>query len=156
MEKFFLGRGPQKWVLPFFGILCHHSVWSPFLCKFRDVAEVISKGGGHDEGMSNVTKCSVTPKPAATSHTPKNPSSGATAVCKLRIPTAASGIRTKTAANHCNRNKSQDSSKVAIVDMQQNAKRQITNKSQEKILVRKLCVIFKIIFVQSGPCLWFM
>ena len=129
----------------------HHSY-----VNFVTFAEVISKGGGHDEVMSNVTKCSVTPKPAATSHTPKNSTSAATAVCKLRIRTAASGIRLKTAANNCNRNKSQDSSKVAIVDMQQNAKRQITNKSQEKILVRKLCVIFKITFVQIDPCPWFM
>ena len=142
--------------MPFFGIFCHHSVWSSFLCKFRDVAEVINAGGGHDEGMSNVTKCSVTPKPAAASHTSKNPTSAATAVSKLRIPTAAAGIRTKTAANNCNRHKSQDSSKVAIVEMHQNSTRQITNKSQEKILVRKLCLIFLVIFIQIITCAWFM
>ena len=139
-----------------FGIFCHHSVWSSFLCKFRDVAEAINTGGGHDEGMINVTKCSMTPKPAAASHTPKNPTSVATAVSKLRIPTAASGIRTKTAANNCNRHKSQGSSKVAIVEMHQNSTRQITNKSQEKILVRQLCLIFLVFLFKSfhdrGSC----
>ena len=139
-RKLFLGREPQNGPCLSLGFF-HHSVWSSFLCKFRDVAEVINAGGGHDEGMSNVTKCSVTRKPAAASHTSKNPTSAATAV-KLRIPTAASGIRTKTAANNCNRHKSQDSSKVAIVERHQNSTRQITNKSQEKILVRNLSLIF--------------
>ena len=130
-------RETQGWPIPVLGIYCHYSVWpSSLSCKFHDVVEVINMGGVHDEGVSNATQCSVIPKPAAASQSHKTPTSAATAVSKLRIPTATSGIRTKTAANNHNRHTSQDN-KVAVVEMQQNVTRQTTNRSEEKILVRQ-------------------
>lgn len=97
------------------------------LCKFDAITEVISEGGGHDAGMSNVTQYSGISKTAAASPIYKSPSAARTAASRLRIPTAApsvTGIKNKSSASSINKQVDQDNNKkVEIVEMQQNVER---------------------------------
>ena len=108
-----------------------------FCVTFHDIAEVINKGDGRDEGMSNVTQFRSIPKPAAAAHKIPSAASGTTtAASRLRVPTTASvaGIKTKTSVT--NSHVDHNSSQVEIVEMQQNTRRETVNGgTKEKIVV---------------------
>ena len=104
------------------------------MCELHDIAEVINTGEVRYEGMSNVTQCSGIP---AAHRNPIAASVTTTAISRLRIPTTASvlAIRTKTSVTN-SRHVDRDSSKVEIVELQQNARSQTVNSiSKVKALV---------------------